>query len=101
MALLYALLELDPRVTVAMNESVTKYTAYDVSRKLREAGWLVPAYTMPPNREDLVVLRIVVRNGFSHDMADLFLRDVRSAIDWLDHLSGPLPLEEQPNGFSH
>ena len=57
--------------------SVTKYTAYDVSRKLREYGWLVPAYTMPPNREDLVVLRVVVRNGFSHDMAELFLRDLR------------------------
>ena len=59
-------------------ERVTKYTAYDVSRKLREHGWLVPAYTMPPKREDLVVLRVVVRNGFSHDMAELFLRDLRS-----------------------
>jgi glutamate decarboxylase len=90
-----------PVVTFAIDESVTKYTAYDLSRKLREAGWLVPAYTMPPNREDLVVLRVVVRNGFSHDMADLFLRDLRTALSWLDHLDGPLPLEEQPNGFSH
>ena len=48
-----------------------------MSRKLRERGWLVPAYTMPPNREDLAVLRVVVRNGFSHDMAELFLRDLR------------------------
>ena len=71
--------------------AVTKYTGYDVSRKLREFGWLVPAYTMPPNREDLVVLRVVVRNGFSHDMAELFLRDLRIAIDWLDNLEGPLP----------
>ena len=90
-----------PVVTFAVSPSVTKYTAYDVSRKLREAGWLVPAYTMPPNREDLVVLRVVVRNGFSHDMAELFLRDLCTAIDWLDHLDGPLPLEVQPQGFSH
>ena len=41
------------------------------------AGWC-PAYTMPPKREDLAVLRVVVRNGFSHDMAELFLRDLRS-----------------------
>jgi glutamate decarboxylase len=44
---------------------------------------------------------VVVRNGFSHDMAELFLRDLCSAIDWLDHLDGPLPLEDQPQGFSH
>jgi glutamate decarboxylase len=90
-----------PVVTFSVSPSVTKYTAYDVSRKLREAGWLVPAYTMPPNREDLVVLRVVVRNGFSHDMASLFLRDLETATNWLDNLSGPLPLEEQPNGFNH
>jgi glutamate decarboxylase len=72
-----------------------------VSRKLRERGWLVPAYTMPPNREDLVVLRIVVRNGFSHDMADLFLRDLRVAVDWLDGLRAPMPQESEPAGFHH
>jgi glutamate decarboxylase len=90
-----------PVVTFSVSPHVTKYTAYDVSRKLREHGWLVPAYTMPPKREDLVVLRVVVRNGFSHDMAELFLRDLRSSIDWMDHLSAPMPLEESPSGFHH
>jgi glutamate decarboxylase len=59
-----------PVVCFAMNDNVKRY---DVSRKLRERGWLVPAYAMPPKREDLAVLRVVVRNGFSHDMAELFL----------------------------
>ena len=90
-----------PVFAFAVSPGVTKYTAYDVSRKLREAGWLVPAYTMPPNREDLVVLRVVVRNGFSHDMADLFLRDLRTAVGWLDGLTGPLPVEAQPSSFTH
>jgi glutamate decarboxylase len=90
-----------PVVTFAVADGVSKYNGYDVSRKLREFGWLVPAYTMPPNREDLVVLRVVVRNGFSHDMAELFLRDLRIAISWLDNLDGPLPQEEQPESFSH
>ena len=75
-------------VTVRDEPGVTKYDVYDVSRKLRERGWLVPAYTMPPKREDLAVLRVVVRNGFSHDMAELFLRDLRAAVDWLDDLTG-------------
>jgi glutamate decarboxylase len=90
-----------PVVTFSMSGQVTKYDVYDVSRKLRERGWLVPAYTMPPKREDLAVLRVVVRNGFSHDMAELFLGDLRTAIDWLDDLSGPMPHEEQPNSFHH
>ncbi|EWT00088.1 glutamate decarboxylase [Intrasporangium oryzae NRRL B-24470] len=90
-----------PVVTFSVSEAVTKYDVYDVSRKLREHGWLVPAYTMPPKREDLAVLRVVVRNGFSHDMAELFLRDLRTAVDWLDDLSGPMPREEQPSTFHH
>jgi glutamate decarboxylase len=90
-----------PVVTFSVSKDVTKYDVYDVSRKLRERGWLVPAYTMPPKRDDLAVLRVVVRNGFSHDMADLFLRDLRTAVDWLDGLTGPMPHEGQPSSFHH
>jgi glutamate decarboxylase len=52
------------------------FDVFGVSRLLRERGWLVPAYTFPANRTDLSVLRIVVRNGFSQDLAELFLADV-------------------------
>jgi glutamate decarboxylase len=90
-----------PVVTVSLSPDVSKYDVYDVSRKLRERGWLVPAYTMPPKRDDLAVLRIVVRNGFSHDMAELFLRDLRVAVDYLDDLAAPMPREEQPTSFHH
>jgi glutamate decarboxylase len=90
-----------PVVTVSLAPEVTKYDVYDLSRKLRERGWLVPAYTMPPKREDLAVLRIVVRNGFSHDMAELFLHDVGAAIDWMNNLQGAIPHEAQPSGFHH
>ncbi len=54
-------------------DDVTAFDVFDVSRRMRERGWLVPAYTFPPNREDLSVLRVVCRNGFSLDLADLFL----------------------------
>jgi glutamate decarboxylase len=90
-----------PVVTFAISKEVTKYDAFDVSRKLREAGWLVPAYTMPPNRQDLAVLRVVVRNGFSHDMAELFLHGLITAVRWLDDLDGPMPHEAQPSSFHH
>jgi len=90
-----------PVVTLSLAPTVTKFDVYDVSRKLREHGWLVPAYTMPPNRQDLAVLRIVVRNGFSHDMAELFLRDLDAVLEWLDNLDAPMPHEEQPSSFHH
>jgi glutamate decarboxylase len=90
-----------PVFAFTMSSTVANYTAYDVSRKLRERGWLVPAYTMPPNREELVVLRIVVRNGFSHDMAELFLRDLGAACEWLNDLEGPMPAERAPEVFHH
>lgn len=58
----------------------TNYSLFDLADKLRERGWLVPAYTMPKNRQDLTVQRVVIKEGFSRDMADLLLRDLRSAI---------------------
>jgi glutamate decarboxylase len=77
------------------------YTVFDMSRALRERGWLVPAYTFPENREDLAVLRIVVRNGFGHDLADLLLDDIRDSVKFLNQVTAPLPREEQPHGFAH
>ncbi len=53
-----------------------EYTAFDLSDKLRQRGWTVPAYTMPENAQDVTCLRVVVREGMSRDMADNLLRDV-------------------------
>jgi glutamate decarboxylase len=58
------------------------YTLYDLAERLRINGWMVPAYTMPENREDLVVQRIVVREGFSRDLADALLTDIRHHLEW-------------------
>ncbi len=60
-----------------------EYSVYDLSAKLREFGWQVPAYTMPANADDVAVLRVVVREGFSRDMADMFLDDIRKTVDFL------------------
>jgi glutamate decarboxylase len=51
-----------------------------ISHKLRERGWIVPAYTLPANAEQVEVLRIVVKENFSRDMAELFTADMRSAV---------------------
>jgi glutamate decarboxylase len=82
---------------------VRNYTVYDVSARLREEGWLVPAYAFPENCEDLSVLRVVVRAGLSIDMANLFLAGLRKVTDSLESLSGPLPdrQEHEKASFKH
>ena len=57
------------------------YTVFDLSEKLREHGWQVPAYTMPPQVEDMAVLRVCVREGFSMNLADMLLADLKAAVE--------------------
>ena len=51
-----------------------------LSHLLRERGWIVPAYTLPPDAEHVSVLRMVVKENFSRDMVDMLAHDVRVAM---------------------
>lgn len=66
-----------------------KWTLYDLQDKLKQGGWMVPAYTLPENIQNYVVMRIVVRQGFSRDMADMLLNDIRDAVASLEKLEYP------------
>ncbi len=68
-----------------------KWTLYDLQDKLKQSGWMVPAYTLPESVENYVVMRIVVRQGFSRDMADMLLYDIKNAISELEKLEYPTP----------
>ena len=68
---------------------VKAFDVYDVSRRLRERGWQVPAYSFPKNREDLNVLRVVVRTG-NVDLLELLLDDIDRLLPELHAQSGPL-----------
>ena len=37
--------------------------------------------TLPPDREDLVIQRILIRHGFTQDMADMLLLEMQDALD--------------------
>jgi len=78
------------------------FTLFDLADRLRTRGWLIPAYTMPPHREDLAIQRILVRHGFSRDLASLLMDDYRDALTHFDrHLvSSPLT-EEEAGSFHH
>ncbi len=54
-----------------------------LSQLLRERGWIVPAYTLPPNAEHITVLRMVIKENFSRDMVDMLAHDVGVAMKTL------------------
>jgi glutamate decarboxylase len=60
------------------------FTVFDLSDTLRQRGWIVPAYAMAPDAEDIAVLRIVVREGLSADMAAELVSDIRAALEHLE-----------------
>jgi glutamate decarboxylase len=72
-----------PVVAFALNDT-SRFTVFDLSDKLRNRGWIVPAYTMAPNAENIALLRVVVREGLSRDMANMLLDDIHRAIEELD-----------------
>lgn len=67
------------------------WTLFDLQDKLMQKGWMVPAYTMPKDIEDMVVMRIVVRQGMSRDMADMLIGDINDAVAELEKLEYPTP----------
>jgi glutamate decarboxylase len=80
------------------------YTVFDLSERLRQRGWLVPAYTFPADLQDTAVIRIVVRNGFSMDLAGLLLADLRAQariLAALPHPPAPLTPGPQRASFAH
>ena len=75
-----------------LKEGYTKnWNLYHLSDRLKMKGWLVPAYPMPESLSEIVVQRIVVRNGLSMDLADRFLSDIAGEVDYLDRLESPMP----------
>ena len=89
-----------PVFAFTLKEGTGNYTVFDVSERLRDRGWLVPAYSFPENREDLAALRIVVKNGFSRDLADLLIADLQRHVTYLERLQTPLP-SSGGGGFHH
>ncbi len=78
-----------------------KHNLFDLAEELRTRGWLVPAYTLPPDQQDVTVQRIIVRHGMSFDMADLLLKDMWTAITKLDDRPPSRPLAPAEGASFH
>ncbi len=76
----------------------TRFSVFHVMDHLRTHGWQVPAYTMPDDATDVAVLRVVVREGFSMDLANLLLQDLAKTVEHLEQFP---PAHDPRSGFSH
>jgi glutamate decarboxylase len=90
-----------PVFAFTVSDDVDNFTVFDVSNALRERGWQVPAYTFPEHRTDLSALRVVVRQGFGHDMADLLIADMQRQLPRLQAQPVPVHDASTASAFRH
>ncbi len=93
-----------PVFAFRVSDASAGFTVFDLSERLRSRGWLVPAYTFPANLQDVAVLRIVVRNGFTRDLADVLISDMQKHVKALSmHPGGHIPLAPtgKRSSFAH
>jgi glutamate decarboxylase len=90
-----------PVFAFTLKDDVDNFTVFDVSNAMRERGWQVPAYTFPEQRTDLAALRVVVRQGFGHDMADLLIADLERQLPRLQAQPTPVHDATSASAFRH
>ncbi|MCP4481281.1 MAG: glutamate decarboxylase [bacterium] len=88
-----------PVFAFKLKDPNSPFTVFDLSTKMREWGWQVPAYAMPPDIENINILRIVIREGFSRDMADQLLVHIQEALNYF--LKPSYVSTDQKVAFSH
>src|SRR5262249_23870760 len=90
-----------PVFAFTIRDDVDNFTVFDVSNALRERGWQLPAYTFPKNRTDLAALRVVVKRGFTHDMADMLINDLKRQLPRLQKQPEPVHDASSASSFRH
>jgi glutamate decarboxylase len=77
------------------------FDVYHLSARLRENGWIVPAYSLPPDAEDVHLMRVVVRVDLSRRMIDLLLLDLLQAWDELAQEQPTARTAPHPDLWTH
>ncbi|GFP82387.1 glutamate decarboxylase 1 [Phtheirospermum japonicum] len=72
-----------PLVAFSLKDN-SRHTEFEISDMLRRFGWIVPAYTMPPNAQHVTVLRVVIREDFSRTLAERLVIDIEKVMHELD-----------------
>ncbi|MDI2125460.1 glutamate decarboxylase [Yinghuangia seranimata] len=74
------------------------WSLYDLSDLLRMRGWQVPSYPLPPDRQETVIQRVLVRHGVDRDEIELLADDMRRAIK---RLTDGHPHDADRSAFHH
>lgn len=82
-------------------EAKTDYTLYDLSSRLRNRGWQVPAFALSGKASDIVVMRVMCRRGFTMDMAELLIQDIKAALKFLNEHPPMQIRADEGTGFHH
>jgi glutamate decarboxylase len=77
-----------PVVAVTLDSKIKNFNEFDVSNKVREKGWVLAAYSMPPNAETVTSLRVVVRPHINRNVAKLLAGDIVDACKFLEKRGG-------------
>ncbi|WP_432476481.1 glutamate decarboxylase [Nocardioides sp. GXQ0305] len=85
-----------PLVAFRLAGEHSSYDESDIAWQLSaERGWMVPAYTLPPNAQNVKILRALVKETMSRGQVDQFLRDIADACATLDEKGGASETERQ------
>ncbi|MFL5824529.1 MAG: glutamate decarboxylase [Solirubrobacteraceae bacterium] len=61
------------------------YDEFDVASQLAaERGWMVPAYTLPPNADHVKIMRVLVKETLGHALANTLASDIAQACETLE-----------------
>lgn len=83
-------------------DAKVNFNLYDLASRLRYRGWLVPAYSLPPHAESVVIQRILVRHGVTRDLLQRLFGDLCDALAYFQkHPAGPSLTAREGSGFHH
>lgn len=74
-----------PLVAFSLKDN-SRHNEFEISDVLRRFGWIVPAYTMPPDAQHVTVLRVVIREDFSRTLAERLVLDIQKVLHELDSI---------------
>jgi glutamate decarboxylase len=77
-----------PVVALTLDKKIKNFNEFDVSNKVRERGWVLSAYSMPPDAQEVRSLRIVVRPHLNQTVINVLANDIIKACDFLKEHGG-------------
>ncbi|AYO40035.1 MULTISPECIES: glutamate decarboxylase [Serratia] len=72
-----------PGVVFTLKDDVKGFTLYDLQNQVKQRGWQTAAYPLPSNRQNTIIMRVLIRYGVSTTLMNLLAQDIRNIVDQL------------------